>query len=301
MTGAAGFLGAGLTDALTASGVRVIGIDLAEGVPSRAGEFVGLDLLDADALRTDFATHLDKDVASAVVIHLAGRGHVGAIHDDPRGAVAANIVGTTNVLEACRDAGVRRVVFPSSALVYRRPAESPLGEDAPVESTSLYAATKLAVEALLQAYAAEYEFSATVARLGNVYGHGAAPDSVASIVIRQALAGGPVVVNTFAPVRDFIYRDDVVAGLIALAERTGAPDCELDNLSSGVATSIGELAEAACAVAGLKAKPTERPGTATDPRDSLVLSIDRLTEATGWIPAFSLESGLRATFAESRG
>ena len=157
-----------------------------------------------------------------MVIHLAGRGHVGANRDDPLAAVAVNVVGTTNVLEACRSAGVRRVVFPSSALVYRLPARSPLSEDAPVASTSVYAATKLASEALLQAYAAEFGLSCAVARLGNVYGHGASADSVASIVIRQAMAGGPVVVNTFAPVRDFIYRDDVVAGLIALARQTDA-------------------------------------------------------------------------------
>ena len=60
------------------------------------------------------------------VYDLAGRGHVGANRDDPRGAVAVNVVGTANVLEACRHAGVGRVVFPSSALVYRLPARSPL-------------------------------------------------------------------------------------------------------------------------------------------------------------------------------
>jgi UDP-glucose 4-epimerase len=300
VTGAAGFLGTRLTDRLAASGARVIGIDVAGGVSSGAVECVGLDLLDADAVRSAFVTRLADDAASAVVIHLAGRGHVGANRDDPRGAVATNVVGTTNVLEACRDSGVRRVVFPSSALVYRRPAQSPLGEDAPVASTSIYAATKLASEALLEAYAVEYGLSCTVARLGNVYGRGGAADSVASIVIRQALAGGPVVVNSFAPVRDFIYRDDVVGGLIALTSQTDEAGFQVFNLSSGVPTSIGELAQTACAVAGVRAKPTERSGGASSMRDSLVLSIERLTASTGWMPAFSLESGLRATFAESR-
>jgi UDP-glucose 4-epimerase len=300
VTGAAGFLGARLTGRLAGLGARVIGIDRAEGASSAAAESIGMDLLDADALRVAFMTLLADDAASAVVIHLAGRGHVGANRDDPHGAVTANVVGMTNVLEACRAAGVRRVVFPSSALVYKRPALSQLGEDAPVASTTIYAATKLASEALLEAYAVEYGLSCTVARLGNVYGRGAAADSVASIVIRQALAGGPVIVNTFAPVRDFIYRDDVVAGLIALAGQTNETGFQVFNLSSGVPTSIGELAETACAVAGVQARPTERDVSATSIRDSLVLSIERLTASTGWMPTFSLESGLRATFAESR-
>ena len=286
---------------MAASGARVIGIDVAGRVRSGAAEHVGLDLLDADALRAAFVALLADDAASAVVIHLAGRGHVGANRDDPLDAVAVNVVGTTNVLDACRHAGVRRVVFPSSALVYRTPARSPLSEDAPVASTSVYAATKLASEALLQAYAVEFGLSCAVARLGNVYGHGASANSVASIVIRQAIAGGPVVVNTFAPVRDFIYRDDVVEGLIALASGTGAEGFQVFNLSSGVPTSVRELAETACAVAGVRAAPTERFSSSGPARDSLVLSIERLTTSTGWTPTFSLESGLRATIAESRG
>ena len=298
VTGAAGFLGSALTERLAASGARVVSIDGAAGVRSGAGERIGLDILDALALRSALPRLLADDATSAVVIHLAARGHVGACRDDPTGAIALNVVGTTNVLEACREAGVRRVVFPSSALVYRLPASSPVAEDAPVESRSIYAATKLACEALLQAYAVEYGLSCTVARLGNVYGRGAAADSVASIIIRQVLAGGPVVVETLSPIRDFIYRDDVVAGLIALATWTGATGYQLVNLSSGVPTSIGELADTAAAVAGVPEKATGRSlGTAPD---SVVLSIERMTTATGWTPMFSLEAGLRATVAESR-
>jgi UDP-glucose 4-epimerase len=263
-------------------------------------ERIDLDLLDADALRSALRRLLADDAASAVVFHLAARGHVGACRDDPTGAVAVNVVGTTNVLEACREAGVPRVVFPSSALVYRLPAGSPLGEDAPVEPRSIYAATKLAGEALLQAYAVEYGLSCTVARLGNVYGPGASADSVASIIIRQVIAGGPVVVDTLSPIRDFIYRDDVVLGLIALATSMGATGYQLVNLSSGVPTSIGELAQTASAVAGVLEEPTGRFLPVEAGPDSVVLSIERMTTTTGWRPMFSLETGLRATVSESR-
>ena len=154
---------------------------------------------------------------------------------------------------------------------------------------------------MLQAYAVEYGISCTVARLGNVYGRGAAADSIASIVMRQAIAGGPVVVETLAPVRDFIYRDDVVSGLVALATSTETSGFQLVNVSSGVATSIRELAETACAIAGVQAKPTERSSRPDAVRDRVVLSIERMITATGWTPSFSLDAGLRATMAESGG
>ncbi len=301
VTGATGFLGEALAERLAVSGARVIGIDVAEGVGSGPGERIRLDVLDADALCSAFVALLRDDAASAVVIHLAALGHVGACRADPRGAVELNVVGTTNVLEACRKAGVRRVVFPSSALVYRLPASSPIGEDAPLAPRSIYAATKLACEALLQAYVDEYGLSCTVARLGNVYGRGAAADSVASIVMRQAISGGPVVVETFAPIRDFIYRDDVISGLVALVTWSEASGFQPMNVSNGVPTTIRELAETACAVAGVRSEPTERSSNPGAAQDSVVLSIERMTACTGWTPTFSLEAGLRATLAESGG
>jgi UDP-glucose 4-epimerase len=301
VTGAAGFLGRALVERLAASGARVISIDAADGVGSVAGETIRLDVLDADALRAAFVDLLADHAPSVVAIHLMGRGHVGACHDDPRAAVAINVLGTTSVLEACRAVGVRRVVFPSTALVYRLPARLPILEAAPVEPRSIYAATKLACEALLQAYSVDFGFSCSVARLGNVYGHGASRDSVASIILRQAAGGGPVVVETFAPIRDFIYRDDVVSGLMALAASTGPPGFQLVNLGSGIPTSIRELAETACRVAGLQAAPTERLPNREAARDSVVLSVGRMARYTGWKPSFSLEAGVRATLAETGG
>ena len=108
-------------------------------------------------------------------------------------------------------------LFPSSAHVYRLPAAVPIDEDAPTAARSVYAATKIASETMLQGYAADFGFSCAVGRLGNVYGNGASEDSVASIVLREVAAGRRVEVETLAPVRDFIYRDDAVAGLAALA------------------------------------------------------------------------------------
>jgi nucleoside-diphosphate-sugar epimerase len=138
-----------------------------------------------------------------------------------------------------------------------------------------------------------------VARLGNVYGHGAAKDSVAAIILRQVLDGGPIVLNSLSPVRDFIYRDDVVSGLIALATLTSVDGHQVFNLSSGVPTSIRDVAETAAAVAGVRQEPIERFPDTSAGQDRVVLAIDRLRKATSWTPSFSLETGLRASLVEA--
>jgi UDP-glucose 4-epimerase len=297
VTGVGGFLGEHLAGRLAAGGTDVVGLDRVDRPVRGVGRQLVVDLLDPAATSEAIAGVADEPGAS-VVVHLMGMAHAGACRDNPTGAIAANVVATTNVLEACRKVGVRRFVFPSSALVYRLPARTPVDEDAPTAARSIYAATKLACESLLQAYAADFGFSCVVARLGNVFGSGAAEDSVASIVLRQVLAGRGVVVETLEPVRDFIYRDDVVSGLVALASLSGSPGSRVVNLATGVPTSIREFAEAASRLAGVSQSPVGRTATVSGPMDRIVLSIERIGRLTGWRPAFTLESGIEATLAE---
>lgn len=299
VTGAGGFLGTALTGRLAEAGARVIGIDDRPPSKTAGTEHVRVSVLDASALTDVFVNRVARRSSANAVIHLAAQGHVAACRDEPGAAIELNVLGTANVLEACRTAGIRRVVFPSSALVYKLPAVSVIDEDSPVEARSVYAATKLASESLLAAYVAEYGLSCIVARLGNVYGRGAAADSVVSLIVRQALTGGPIVVETLAPVRDFIYRDDVASALLALAAMPEGSGFNVFNVSSGVPTSIRELAGVASMVADIKGSPVERSHTA-GLTDRIVLSIQRITTATGWLPAFSLEAGLRATMAGAR-
>jgi UDP-glucose 4-epimerase len=301
VTGARGFLGTALTERLVETGARVIAIDDRGQAESAGVEHIRVNVLDGTALTEMLVDRLGRGAAQAAVIHLAARGHVRSCRDEPRDAIELNVLGTANVLEACRLIGISRVVFPSSALVYKVPALAAIDEDAPVEARTVYAATKLASEALLAAYAAEYGLSCTTARLGNVYGHGAATDSVVSSVVRQALDGRPIVLETLTPVRDFIYRDDVVSALIALAAREQTPGYQLFNVSSGLPTSIRELADVAAMLAGVKDEPRERLSSGGGVADRIVLSIQRITTSTGWIPAFSLEAGLRATMAAAGG
>ena len=300
VTGVEGFLGRALAKHLRRAGVQVVGIDLYDSGMDLSSdiEYHQTDILDFDLLFNMVSRLPSKNANNTVVFHLAGQSHVGKCRAEPLKALALNVMGTANLLEACRLANVKWFIFPSTALVYATPALFPVKENDAVRASSIYAATKLASESLLQGYSSDYGFTCRIARLGNVYGPGGMPESVVGTILRQVKSGGPILLKTLAPVRDFIYRDDVVRGLIALATHGREPGCEIFNLSSGIPTSVRELAIAACRVSHLEAKITETEAQPGDAEDKLVLSIQRLAEQTQWRPEWTLEDGLGQTLSE---
>jgi nucleoside-diphosphate-sugar epimerase len=298
VTGASGFIGRALLARLDARSARVRGLDL----PGRtAGERTRpADLSSASSAAAEVLSAARDLDGETVVFHLAGFANASVCRADPPGAFAANVAATANVLEACRAAGISRVLFPSTALVYALPARLPIDEHAPLGPRSIYAASKIAAEAVLAGYAADFGFSIDVARLGNVYGPGGPADSVAPTLLRQVLGDGRVHLRTLAPIRDFIHCDDVAQGLIRLAEAGSEPGLRIFNLASGVPTSIAELAELAAGAVGnaLPAIETE-PGTRRD--DQIALDVGRLRARTGWTPSIPLFDGLVQTLKSIRG
>src|SRR5262249_14227833 len=205
----------------------------------------------------------------------------------PPGAFAANVTATANVLEACRLVGITRVVFPSTALVYALPGQLPLAEDATLGPRSIYAASKVAAEATLAGYAADYNFSVDIARLGNVYGPGGPAESVASTLLRQCLGDGQGHLRTLAPVRNFIHRHDDAEGRVERAEAGSDPGWRVVNLSSGVPASIAHLADLAGRAVGHATPAIEtEPGTRRE--DQIALDVGSLYRRTGWKPAIPL-------------
>lgn len=297
ITGVGGFLGRALSRNLLQIGVNVIGLDV---YGSPAGLLEGIQYLQTNLLNFNELCEMLKslNLENAIVFHLAGQSHVGKSRTDPLTTISTNVTGMAHLLEACRLISVKRIVFPSTALVYKKPNPFPVKETDAVQAGSVYAATKLACEELLRGYASDFGFACRIARLGNVYGPGAAIDSVAQIVLRQVKEGRPVSIRTLSSVRDFIYRDDVISGLIALANRANESGCEIFNLSSGIPTSIRELAEAACSAGNIKPEIIETEPQLADIDDRLVLSIERIKEFTGWKPSWMIEEGLRQTLSE---
>lgn len=299
ITGVGGFLGRKLAKYLLQSGSNVSGIaqqasavDLPRGIQYHQADIRNFDQLynQINQLQTENTT----------VFHLAAQSHVGKSRIDPLTTLSVNVMGTAHLLEACRQANVKRIIFPSTMLVYARPVPLPIKETDAVQAGSVYASTKLAAEELLKGYASDYGFSCRIARLGNGYGPSGAADSVVEIILRQVKNGGSITLKNLAPVRDFIYCDDVVSGLVALANHADQPGCEIFNLASGVPTSIRELAEAACRIGNLETNILETENHSMAADDKVVLSIQRIKEYTKWQPEWTLENGLRQTLSEMR-
>jgi len=299
ITGVGGFLGRRLAKYLLQSDFNVVGlaqqaspIDLPRGI-----QYHQVDICNFDQLYNKLS---QLQIENATVFHLAAQSHVGKSRMDPLKTLSVNVMGTAHLLEACRRASIKRIIFPSTMLVYAKPTPLPIKETDAVQAGSLYASTKLASEELLKGYASDYGFSCRIARLGNGYGPSGAADSVVEIILSQVKSGRSISLKNLTPVRDFIYCDDVVSGLVALATHADKPGCEIFNLASGVPTSIRELAELACRIGNLETKIIETEARSTEADDKVVLSIQRIKEYTKWQPEWTLESGLRQTLFEMR-
>ena len=253
VTGAAGFLGSALANRLAADGHSVRGLDdLSAGDPARLSTqvlFTRGDVSDRPKLWT-----LLQDVEC--VYHLAARVSVPESVLYPREYNAVNVGGTVSVMEAMRDAGVRRVVLVSSGAVYGEQGRQPLAESQVPDPRSPYAVSKLAAEYYVRTIGSLWGLESVALRVFNAYGPGqplpAAHAPVIPRFLRQAQQGGSLVVHgDGSQTRDYIYVDDVVEALAAAASAQNV-DRRVINVGSGQETSVRELARSVGAAVGQK-------------------------------------------------
>lgn len=303
VTGGAGFIGSNLVDALVARGHHVSVIDnlstgrrvnlqdaLAAGTDLRV-----LDVRDADALRETLA-----EVRPEVVFHLAAQIAVTASVRDPASDAAVNVLGTINLLEAARHAGVRRIVNTSTGGgLYGDAGHLPTPEDHPIVPLAPYGQAKWAAEAYCALAGRLYGLPSISLRYGNVYGprqdaHGEA--GVVAIFCGCLLDGGrPKVWGDGRQTRDWVEVGDVVrANLLAAdaPERLTGPV----NIGHGRETSLLELIDALRTVGaeqGLRlAQPEFGPARPGDVRRSC-LDVSRARSELGWKAEVDLRDGLR--------
>ena len=237
VTGAAGFIGFHVAQALLARGEAVLGLDklnayydvklkearLAILRAAKDFSFVQADVADPEAIAAAMATRpaLDR------IVHLAAQAGVRHSMKDPHAYVRSNVGGQVVLLEACRRLkGLRHFVYASSSSVYGANARLPFSihdrTDAPL---SLYAASKKEQELIAHAYAHIWRLPATGLRFFTVYGPWGRPDMAAYIFARRIVAGEPIpVFNNGDMRRDFTFIDDIVAGVIAALDRPPADD-----------------------------------------------------------------------------
>jgi UDP-glucose 4-epimerase len=306
VTGGAGFIGSHLADALVARGDEVMAIDdLSTGKRENLEQAIGAgavlepaDITDAERMLT-----LVEQFQPETVFHLAAQIDVRKSMADPGFDVRLNVLGTVNVLEAATRAGAGKFVFTSTGgAIYGegqgREDELPFAETARCEPFSIYGQSKKAAEGYVDLYRRTRGLSATVTRLGNVYGPRQDPATEAGVVaIFCDLArdgGQPTVFGDGTQTRDYIYVQDVVAALLAAGESKGAGPF---NVGTGVETNVLRLVEL---IGGLSGRDDFEPEFAP-PREGeverTVLDTSTAKDELGWSAERTVESGLEQTLS----
>ena len=235
VTGAAGFIGYHTAQRLLANGESVVGVDnfnpyydpsLKEARWAHLtgrDNFTGLrqDIADRDSAASLFETH-----GPTAVIHLAAQAGVRHGLDQPHDYADANLVGMLTILEGCRQASVEHLVYASTSSVYGANGRMPFSEHhGTAHPVSLYAATKLANEAMAHAYAHLYNVPATGLRFFTVYGPWGRPDMAPMKFAKAMLADEPIpVFNNGNLARDFTYIDDIVEGVVRVVKQPPVTD-----------------------------------------------------------------------------
>jgi len=302
VTGAGGFIGSQLTEALVRGGATVRAFvrynsrgdaGLLRQSPTeiaRELEIVAGDLRDTAAI--------DRAVAGVeVVFHLGAIISIPYSYQHPMETAETNFMGTLNVLLACRTHGVGRLVHTSTSEVYGTAQFTPMDESHPLQGQSPYSASKIGADKLVESFYRSYNLPAVTVRPFNTYGPRQSARAVIPTIITQALTGDCIRLGNLAARRDFTYVRDTVSGFLLAAD---APDIEGEeiNLGTGQDVAVGELAERIIALVG-------RPVTIAAEEQRLrpeksevmrLLSDNGLARrALGWEPTYSLDEGLRET------
>ena len=284
VTGASGFIGRTLVYHLLAHKVEVIAVDWFPATLTCASHVV--DLRTSGALDS----LLDE---RTVVFHMAARADVGASVSDPSGDFENNILATFEILESVRKAGCR-MLFPSTASIYDSMNALPLRETAYVKPTSPYAAGKAAGEAYCAAYHRSYNIDVRVARMFSVYGVGMKRFVIHDLVHKIQRDPRHIEIRGDGEqIRDYLYIDDVVRGLVYIAEHGEAGQDY--NLASGVPVRLLDLAHQIAVLMGhpkIEIIPTGESSPGDVPKwYADVSKIRRI----GFTPLISFEEGLLRT------
>jgi UDP-glucose 4-epimerase len=316
VTGAAGFIGSHAILALSEAGHDVVAIDdLSTGQRWAVPEsmpFIQGDIGDRDLLRRLFAEHrIDA------VMHFAGSIEVGESVTHPLAYYRNNTVGSLVLIEAVIEAGIKRMVFSSSAAVYGEPETQPILESAPTRPINPYGWTKLMTEQMLADAAAAHGLSYAALRYFNVSGAdpaGRAGESIkkpSHLIKRgvQVAVGTLPVLGIFGEdyptidgtcIRDYIHVSDLVdAHVLALARLETDGGNLIMNCGHGKGVSIHEVVRAVERATGKTLPVKSAPRRPGDP-PALIAAADRIRDELGWIPRYDLDAMVTHALAWER-
>ncbi len=308
VTGAGGFIGSHLVEALVAAGANVRAF---VRYNSRA-DWGLLALLPEDILSE--VQIIPGDIRDLPAATSASRGvdtifHLGALiaipysYVHPAEVVETNVIGSLNILLAAREIGVRRMIHTSTSEVYGTALRVPIDETHPLQGQSPYSASKIGADKLAESFHRSFDVPVATVRPFNTYGPRQSTRAVIPTIITQALTGDVIKLGNLDARRDLTYVTDTVAGFLRVAEAPGV-DGETFNLGAGFEISVRELAQKIIALVGRPLK-IEVDAARLRPEKSEVqrlLSDNSLArERLGWVPQVAFDEGLRRTIEWVRG
>jgi len=305
VTGAAGFIGMHVAEHLLARGEAVIGIDvfndyydprLKEARAARLEGRNGFRMVRADIAEHEAIRALVAESGAERVVHLAAQAGVRYSLENPFAYERSNLAGHLSILEACRHAGVKHLVYASSSSVYGdRPLDGQgFREDDPtVSPVSLYAATKRSCELLSQSYARLYGFPQSGLRFFTVYGPWGRPDMAYYSFTRRIARGEPIeVYGEGRMARDFTYIDDIVDGIVGVLDRPPPPGAhEIYNIGDSQPVGLMDMIATLERALGVEADKIMRPMQPGDVTATYA-DVSKLNALTGYRPSVALEEGL---------
>ncbi|MGZ4711015.1 MAG: NAD-dependent 4,6-dehydratase LegB [Acidimicrobiales bacterium] len=305
VTGADGFIGSHLTEALVREGYRVRALvqynsfgswgwlDTVDDEVRDQIEVVAGDVRDAGSVRS-LLTDID------VVCHLAALIAIPYSYLAPASYLDTNAGGTLNVLEAARALGTSRVVHTSTSEVYGTARTVPISEDHPLQAQSPYSASKVAADKLAESYHLSFDLPVVTVRPFNTYGPRQSARAVIPTVVSQIAAGArQISLGSLEPTRDFNFVADTADAFVSVVRADDADVVgRVFNAGSGHEISIGDTVGLIGEVMGVEVEAVLDPARvrpAGSEVQRLVCDSSALHAATSWKPAHTLEEGLRAT------
>jgi dTDP-glucose 4,6-dehydratase len=301
VTGAGGFVGSHLAEALVDAGCHVRALVRyrstgSRGWLDRSGQAHAMEFVAGDVRDQDSVARAVQDCS--VVFHLAALIGIPYSYVSPEGYLRTNVDGSFHVLEAARRSGVARVIVTSTSEVYGTAQRVPIDEAHPIHPQSPYAATKAAADHLAVSYHHAFDMPVTVVRPFNTYGPRQSARAVIPAIAAQVLAGSSLVrLGNLDPTRDFTFVSDTVAGFLAAASSDAFVGRAV-HIGTGEEISCRDLALTIARLAGrevelVEDKARKRPSRSEVAR--LVCDSGALRTGTGWRPVVALEEGLTRT------
>lgn len=270
VTGAEGFLGVALCQALLEREVQLVPLDI----------LTGQDIMDQEAM-TAALQGVDA------VYHLAAIASPRQCEKDLQATFDVNVTGTFNMIQAAGQAKVERFMFMSSIVAYGEPLYLPIDETHPLNGRGAYATSKVIGEYLVRAGHDSYGMPFTIIRNSNTFGPHQDAEYLVPTLINQGMDGSIEVWDP-RPVRDYLYLPDTIAAMVLLLVSDAAAN-EAVNIGSGVGTSVAELAGIVTGLTGSLWRDVNKPAAVAS---KLVADVSKLKALTGWKQMISLPLGV---------